>query len=294
MKENKYRNSLIIFSIYGVFWVAISIAISRILGFGQDLTPLIPFSDAGMEIGLISILLLPISYIIGTLIGGYLFSPLFLYLHTKVFRNRYEYGIYIKPEYKKFKFASQGLFSALMAINISLLLLNPDTVRIALWNFSISDEDLTANEYVVAFVVILILTTVLTNLIFSPTWFLMDSGILYSNKKKLEETNKPFEIRSIGRWYEQFLKGYAGVSVLLSYVEFITIFFIETGGDLALFIVTLIIFIPFPIILIIPNIPALIILDRIKEKRNKYILNKARNRGITDKMDVLIELKKQE
>ena len=293
MKGAKYRKSLIIFCVYCIFWVGLSIAISRILGFGQNLTPLIPFSDAGMEVGLISILLLPISSIIGILIGGYLFSPLFLYLHTKVFRNRYEYGIYSKPEFKKFKFTSQGLFSALMAINISLLLLNPDSVRIALGNLSISPEDLTANEYVVAFVVILIFTTALTNILFSPTWFLMDSGILYSNKKNLEETNKPLEIRSIGRWYEQFLKGYAGVSVLISYVEFITIFFIEMGRDPALFIVTLIMFIPFPIIMIVPNIPALIILDRIKEKRNKYILNKARKRGIIGTMDVSIDLKKE-
>ncbi|MFX0141020.1 MAG: hypothetical protein ACFFDN_45700 [Candidatus Hodarchaeota archaeon] len=289
MKENKYRKSLIIFFVYCIFWIAISIAISRILGFGQNLTPLIPFSEVGMEVGMISILLLPISSIIGILIGGYLFGPLFLYFHTKIFRKRYEYGIYTKPEYKKFKFASQGLFAALMAINISLLLLNPDTVRIAVGKLI---EPLSANDYTIAFVVLLIFTTAITNLLFSPTWFLMDSGIMYSNKKNLEDTNKPLEIRAIGRWYEQFLKGYAGVSVLISYVEFITIFFIEIGGELALLIVTLIIFIPFPFILIIPNIPALTILDRIKEKRNKYILNKARKRGITNIMDVSIDLKK--
>ncbi|UCD01485.1 MAG: hypothetical protein JSV23_00200 [Promethearchaeota archaeon] len=289
MKESKYRKSLIIFCVYCIFWLGMSVAISILVD--QNLTPLIPFSDPGMEVGMISILLLPVSSIIGMLIGGYLFGPLFLYSHIKIFRNRYEYGIHIKPEYKKFKFASQGLFTALMAINISLLLLNPDTVRIVLWNFT---EPLDANDYMIAFVVILILTTAITNLLFSPTWFLMDSGITYSNKKNLEETNKPLEIRSIGRWYEQFLKGYAGVSVLISYVEFITIFFIEIGGELALLIVTLIMFIPFPIIMIVPNIPALIILDRIKEKRNKYILNKARKRGITDTMEVLIDLKKED
>jgi len=291
MKENKYRKSLIIFCVYCIFWIALSIAISRILGFGYNLTPLIPFSEAGLEVGMISILLLSISSIIGMLIGGYLFGPLFLYSHTKIFRNRYEYGIYIKPEYNKFKFASQGLFSALMAINISLLLLNPDTVRIVLWKFT---GPLDANDYMIAFVFLLILTTAITNLLFSPTWFLMDSGIMYSNKKNLDDTNKPLEIRAIGRWYEQFLKGYAGVSVLISYVEFITIFFIEIGGELALLIVTLIMFIPFPIIMIVPNIPALIILDRIKEKRNKFILNKARKRGISDTMDVSIDLKKKD
>jgi len=266
---------------------------SRILGYGQNLSPLIPFRDAGLEIGFISIMFLPLASIIGTLIGGYLFTPLFLYLHTKTFRNRYQYGIYLKPDYEKFKFTSQGLFASLMAINISLLLLNPDTVRFTLGNFSVSPEDLTPDQYTVAFVILLIFTFIFTNLIFSPTWFLMDSGILYSNKSILNETNKPLEIRSIGRWYEQFLKGYAGVSVIISYVNFIIIFFIAAGNNLPLFIIALIMFIPFPIIMIIPSIPALIILDMIKEKRNNYILIKAKKLGITDTMDVSVDLKKE-
>jgi len=293
MKYSKYTKSFIIFCVYCIFWIVISIAMSKILGYGQNLSPIIPFRDAGLEIGFISILFLPLASITGTLIGGYLFTPLFLYLHTKFFRNRYKYGIYLKPEYKKFKFASQGLFASLMAINISLLLLNPDTVHFTLGNFGVSPEDLTPDQYTITFVILLIFTFAFTNILFSPTWFLMDSGIIYSNKLKLHKTNKPLEIRSIGRWYEQFLKGYAGVSVLLSYIEFITIFFIAAGNNLALFVITLIMFIPFPILMIIPSVPALIILDIIKEKRNNYILNKARKLGITDTMEVSIDIKKE-
>jgi len=263
------------------------------LGYGVNLSPIIPFRDAGLEIGFISILFLPLASIAGTLIGGYLFTPLYLFTHTKIFRNRYEYGIYIKPNYEKFKFASQGLFTSLMAINISLLLLNPDSVRLIIGNFGILPQNLTPDHYTVAFVILLIFTFIFTNLLFSPTWFLMDSGILYSNKMKLTQTNKPLEIRSVGRWYEQFLKGYAGVSVLLSYIEFITIFFIAAGNNLALFIIELIMFIPFPFILIIPSIPALIILDKIKEKRSNYILNKVRKLGITDTMEVSTALKEE-
>ena len=47
-------------------------------------------------------------------------------------------------------------------------------------------------------------------------------------------------------------------------------------------------------IFFIPSVPALIILDIIKEKRNNYILNKARNLRITDMMEVSINLKKEE
>jgi hypothetical protein len=180
-----------------------------------------------------------------------------------------------------------------MAINISLLSLNPEIVRIITGNLGVSLENLSPDNYTVSFVVLLIFTFIFTNLFFSPTWFLMDSGILYSNKLNLSDTNKPLEIRSIGRWYEQFLKGYAGVSVLLSYVEFITIFFPVTSGELPLFITLLIIFIPFPFIMIIPSIPALIILDKIKEKRSNFVLRKARNIGIIDTMEVSIDLRKK-
>ncbi|UCC19761.1 MAG: hypothetical protein JSV62_00350 [Promethearchaeota archaeon] len=286
----KYKNSLIIFGVYCIFWVGISIAMSRILGSTQDISPIIPFKDPGIEIGFISLLLLPISSLIGTLIGGFLMSPIFLSLHIKIFRNKYQYGIYPKPEYKKFKYFSQGLFSALMAINISLLLLNPDIVRFINGNIYASPEDLTPDHYTSAFVVLLIITLAITNIFFSPTWFLMDSGILYSNKMKLNETNKPLEIRSIGRWYEQLLKGYAGVSVLIAYINFIVIFFGAAGNNISLFIITLIMFIPLPIILIVPTIPALILIDVIKQRRNNNILKMARKRGITDKMEVSIEL----
>ncbi|MFX0021132.1 MAG: hypothetical protein ACFE9S_02325 [Candidatus Hermodarchaeota archaeon] len=293
MKKSKYNKSLIIFCVYCLFWVGISIAMSRILGYGENLSPIIPFGDAGLEIAFISILFIPLASIVGILIGGYLFTPVFLFSHTKIFRNRYQYGIYTKPEYKKFKFASQGLFASLMAINISLLLLNPDIVRFITGNYGASLTELNPDDYTVTFVVLLIFTFIFTNLLFSPTWFLMDSGILYSNKSNLRNTDKPLEIRSIGRWYEQFLKGYAGVSVLLSYVEFITIFFPATGNNLPLFITMLIIFIPFPFIMIIPSIPALIMLDKIKQKRINFVLNKARSFGITDTMEVSIDLKKK-
>ncbi|MFX0073519.1 MAG: hypothetical protein ACFFAO_20775 [Candidatus Hermodarchaeota archaeon] len=284
MKKTKYTKSIVIFCVYCVFWVGISIAMSRFLGYGVNLSPIIPFGESGLEIGFISILFIPLASIVGTLVGGYLLSPFFLFAHTKIFRKRYQYGIYKKPDYKKFKFSSQGLFTSLMAINISLLLLNPDIVLFTTG---------TSNNYTVSFVVLLIFTFIFTNLLFSPTWFLMDSGILYSNKLNLKTTNKPFEIRSVGRWYEQFLKGYAGVSVLLSYVDFITIFFPATAGDLPLFITLLIIFIPFPFIMIIPSIPALIILDKIKEKRTTFVLKRAKNIRITDTMEVSIDLKKE-
>lgn len=133
----------------------------------------------------------------------------------------------------------------------------------------------------------------IASILFTTTWFLMDSGILYSNLRKSGDTHKPIEIRSVGRWYGQFLKGYAGISVVLSYIEFMELFIPQLANDLSvpLFIMLLVVFIPFPLIVIIPLIPALIISDRLKEKRIRFIREKARKLGISSNAEVTFELK---
>jgi hypothetical protein len=53
----------------------------------------------------------------------------------------------------------------------------------------------------------------------------------------------------------------------------------------------LIVFIPFPLVMMIPIIPAFIISDRLKGHRIRYIRKKASKLGITSKAEVNFELK---
>jgi hypothetical protein len=287
MNVSKYKSAIIIFGVYCIFWIVCSIVLDSLVGFGMNFSTFIPFSDMGIEISLISMLIWPLSATLSLLLGGYLFAPLFLLIHKLIFRSNVDYGIFIKQKTDKFHFVVQGLFSALMAINFSLILLdiNPNIVRLSIG----TAEELRADHYVTTFVVLLVVTIGISNLLFSPTWFLMDSGILYSNKRRMMESYKPPEIRSVGRWYDQFLKGYASVSVFLSYFEFISIFLIEIAGDINLFLLLLIMFIPFPLFLIIPIIPALLISESIIEHRNNYIRKIAKILKITSKVDVIFE-----
>ena len=262
--------------------IALSLSIPHL-----DLTYFIPIRDIGIEIGLIFIIIMPFSSIIGMLIGGYLFAPLFLYIHKKIFGSKVEYGIYQK-EYKDFKFLTEGLFTSLMTINISLLLTTPIIIAISVG----SDPDSFIDE-LTTFLALLMFAVGIASILFATTWFLMDSDILYSNLKKADDTHKPIEIRSVGRWYGQFLKGYAGLSVVFSYIEFMELFIPQLANDLSvpLFIMLLIVFVPFPLIVVIPLIPALIILDRLKEKRIRFIREKARKFGISSNAEVTFELK---
>ena len=286
MLKSKYSKPIIIYIFYCIFIIILSILLSRYIP-GFNLTYFLPISDIGIEIGLIFIVILPLSSILGVLVGGYILAPIFLFIHKRIFGSKVEYGIYNK-EFEGFKFFSEGLFAALMTINLSLLLTTPTIISLSVGSDSSSFiDDLTT------FLALLMLTIGIASLLFSSTWFLMDSGILYSNLKKGKDTNKPAEIRSIGRWYGQFLKGYAGVSVILSYIDFLNLFVPQLAKDLslAIFIMLLIVFIPLPLVMIIPIIPAFIISDQLKGHRIRYIRKKASKLGITSKAEVNFELK---
>ena len=286
MLESKYSKPILYLTGYCFFIIIISIVLSISIP-RTNLTNLIPIRDIGIEVGLIFILIIPLSSTIGLLIGGYLFAPLFLYVHKKIYGKRVEYGIHEKSN-SKFKFFTEGIFASLMAINLSLILTIPPIISISVGGTGGYIDDLNT------FLALLMFTTGLASILFSTTWFLMDSGILYSNLKNSENTQKPVEVRSVGRWYGQFLKGYAGVSVVLSYIEFMRLFIPQLANDLSipLFVMLLIVFVPFPLIIVFPLIPALVISDRLKEHRIRFIRKKAGKMGITSKAEVNFELKK--
>ena len=286
MLKSKYSKPILYFVIYCIFILILSIVLSISIP-RQNLTNFIPIRDLGVEVGLIFILILPLSSVIGLLIVGYIFAPLFLYVHKKIYGKRVEYGIYEK-DFSKFKFFTEGIFASLMTINLSLLFTIPAIISI-----SVESDPSSFIDDLNTFLALLMFTVGVASILFSTTWFLMDSGILYSNLKRADDTPKPVEIRSVGRWYGQFLKGYAGVSVVLSYIGFMELFIPQLANDLSipLFVMLMIVFIPFPLIIVIPIIPALIISDRLKEHRIRFIRGKARKIGITSNAEVKFELK---
>jgi hypothetical protein len=141
-----------------------------------------------------------------------------------------------------------------------------------------------------AIMVLLMFFIGISGFLFSPVWFLLDGGIIYTNKRKVENKDKPLEIRSVGGWYHFILKGYAGISVIIEYILFFDLFFRQmltlAPHDV---VITFIIFIPFPITLTFVFIPTIFILERLKGHRNKYIRNWANKFGISDILEVTVE-----
>ena len=127
----RYRNLLILFALYCIFWI-ILVSILRDIVKPQTqfaLTRFLPLNDALIELAFIFILILPFSSIIGVIIGGYFITPIVLVLHKKIYGSKMHYGIQNDKPTHNVKLFSRSLFPVLMAINLSSLFLTPTIIQ---------------------------------------------------------------------------------------------------------------------------------------------------------------------
>ncbi len=141
-KLSRYRNLLISYVIYIIFWFILT-SILRIIIFPDDtpvaLTRFIPVDDVLIELVFVFVLILPISGIIGTLLGGYILSPIIMVFHKVFYRSSKFYGIQYEPNREKVKLLSSSAYTVLMAINLSFYFLTPEIISMILDANVISD-----------------------------------------------------------------------------------------------------------------------------------------------------------
>ena len=95
---------------------------------------------------------------------------------------------------------NRGYFPALLTINInSILLFSVPWVIDLILNQEFLERELIygsvySNYYIPGFLVLLLFTISLGTLVFSPTWFLTDAWIMYSNKEKVAGTDQLIEV----------------------------------------------------------------------------------------------------
>ncbi|UCD00825.1 MAG: hypothetical protein JSV23_08040 [Promethearchaeota archaeon] len=298
---SKYRNLLIIYVIYIIFWIIIVGILSVLIKPTARiaLTRFSPSGDLLLELGLIFIIILPLSALIGLIIGGYLITPIILYLHKKIYGSKKYYGIQFEPRLDKIKIFSKSFFPVLMAINLSFIFLTPPVLESI-----VSDTLLTAFNLLFHIltrffgeIILLTLTLGLATMFFSSVWFLKDSGIIYSNKKKIVNSNELIVLRSIGDWYQTILRSYAGIAAIITYILVVQDFFtryIENFGvpENVYNIPSLILWLGLPFYLAISLIPALIVNDLIKKKRIKFVRKIGEKLGIKDTAIITFELRK--
>jgi hypothetical protein len=258
------------------------------------LSRFIPFDNIFNEVAFLFTLIIPFSSIIGFIIGGYFITPVVIYIHKKIIGKKMFYGIHYQPSTDKIKLFSKAIFPAFMAINLSTLFLTPEIVSFLLDAALVTEFETIMKVGVLVRLlsesVLLMVTFGLALGLFSIVWFLEDSGIIYSNKKIVnssERPEEPFTLKLMGDWFQTIFKSYAGLGAIISYVLIIYDFlnnFIKNLGIPAnlLNIPSLILWLGLPFYLVLAAIPCLILNDLIKNHRIKYIRKIADKFGISD------------
>ena len=133
------------------------------------------------------------------------------------------------------------------------------------------------------------LSVIISLLLFVPAYILEDAGIIYINKKKVKESNKTVEVRGVGNYYLNFLKGYAGIGTLLS-IYFLAFDIFTMAGDPQLISMAFSAWFFQPFLLSLLLIPVIIILDKLYERNIKKIQKKGRKLGITSLVNDVMKL----
>ncbi len=302
-KKFKYRNLIVIYLLYVIFWIII-LTIFRLIFKPPSpiaLSRFIPLDDVFIELAFIFIIIFPLSGLIGLLLGGYLITPLILYLHKKIFGSKMHYGIQKTSDSEKIKFFSKGFFPMLMAINLSSIFLTPEVIQFILSANLISEIEVASNIPVLtrffSEIILLTITFGLATMFFASIWFLNDSGIIYSDRKSAVNSDESIVLRPIGDWFQIILKGYASIAALMTYItivwDFLTRYIENLGLPGNIFnIPSLILWLGMPFYLTISLIPALIFNDLIKKNRIRYIRKIGQKFGIKDTAIINLEFKK--
>jgi len=245
-----------------------------------------PINNMGFDT-LLVLIIAWISALLGGILPGYLFGPLLLVIHKYTLGLRMEYGIQERKQSEKFKGLFRGFFPVLMTFNIALMLSANETIQL----FIVGDTG--GFSKALTFNVLLSILIGPSLAVFSAVWFLLDGGIVYTNRKKVKDTTFPVEVRGVGSWLNYLLKGYAGISVLFSYYQ-ILMGFIEiqlSGGAFeANTIIFLIIWPLMPILYTLIVSPIFIMNDMTYKHRKRYIQNFAKKIGISGPLEDPLKL----
>ncbi len=213
----------------------------------------------------------------GVLVSGYLLGPVYLYLHKYIIGRKKVYAIQEGPSTQddKFKGFFRGFFPALLAIGIVLILIDYPAILGLLVDPAVT-QTFTIELGLIAWMPVMMGLSIA---LFAPAWSLLDTGILVSNKEKVKETGELLEINSLGGWYLGFLKGYAGLTTIISL--FFTAMVISThyGNSFEIVLMAILVVVPLYTIL---SLLAIVLFDVTGEHRRKFLLRIAGRIGISE------------
>ena len=281
MGTGRYKKISMIYVIVIVLLVVMAIVITAIQGTTRGIVRFSPVENMTFD-GIFLVLLTMGAVIVGSILGGYILAPLFLFAQKNTVGRKMVYGIQESSRPEMFKKAyMKSFFPALLALNFSLMVSD----NVVLQELLIEPGSVGSTMASIMLISALFpLMGAIGMGIFSPVWFLQDAGIVYSNKEKVKGTSDPIEIRSVGGWYLYILKGYAGIAVIVSFYTFLSEIIDAGETDNVLFLIMWPIM---PFMLAFLYIPGIIAVDMTYEKRKQFVIKTAEKFGITQKVEPL-------
>lgn len=281
MIKKKYKKSLIIFLVIIIPLVMFTFVPIE----GNSFLSFLP-NSMGLQIGYI-FWMSALAGIVGILFIGYLLAPIFLFAYKYTVGIRMTFGIQERPESKNLKIPFKALYPALMALHIALIFSTNQSIQDLLLNASyVSNSNNQAFIPMATAGALIPLTFGIAMGIFSPIWFLLESGIVFTNKNKVRGMRDPVEVRSVGGWYHYLLKGYAGISVIVSYILFIANVVEEGQYNHGVILMVLL-----PVLMILMAIPGFILLDMTDKHRRKFMRKIAKRLGISGLLENPLDIK---
>jgi len=178
-------------------------------GLEGDIVPIIPggaLSDSMMSI------IIPFIFMILMLFVGPIIALFFFKLHELMKLKKYDYFfINIDKKLSGKRILLRSVFPGLLAINIGLYISLSSNFSSLF--FIAPQESATVIEYASV-----ILGIPISSMIILPLWILGSSGLMCS--KRIESYNRPVspDIESVGQFFTKMIKGYLGVSTVISYI----------------------------------------------------------------------------
>jgi hypothetical protein len=145
-------------------------------------------------------------------------------------------------------------------------------------------ESMLAESFMVRYsfgsVVLMAGTIGLSMAVFSPAYFLLDGGVVYSTVGRARGSGRPGEVRAVGGWFNDYLRGYAGLSVVFSYLLFV----FRYVSTFEMELVFVLFWVGLPFFVTVSTIPTFIYLDKARGRTMAYV------RGFAERIGITIEI----
>ncbi|MHA1473851.1 MAG: hypothetical protein ACTSPA_00885 [Promethearchaeota archaeon] len=284
MVQKKFKILMIIYSVI----TFVLIFMQLILFFTLDMQRIYKFMP--FDNFFLNNFLLMIFWVLAPILGvfiGHLLEPILLSLHYKVLKRKNTIGIIKKDSLQGFEFRfTDLLFPALMAVNFTFILWeNPNLQDLILITTAVEDPEHIVLAKVLMSAPLFVLTILVSVALFTPAYYLVESGLAYI-KKDINEDISTLELRKIGIVYLDFLKGYAGIGVIVNFylflVEAINAFRESSAINFGqVFGLVMWAFLPFIISFLM--LPMFFILEKSYKKRMDKIFTSAQKKGMLEK-----------